>query len=47
MFGEYQRMDVLIPTEEALILLEELMGKEVEPRTEFIFNNVDFSEIKE
>ena len=47
MFGEYQRMDVLVPTEEALFLLEELMGKEVEPRTEFIFNNVDFSEIKE
>lgn len=47
MFGEHQRMDVLVPTEEALILLEELMGKEVEPRTEFIFNNVDFSEIKE
>lgn len=47
MFGENQRMDVLEPTEEAIYLLEDLMGKDVEPRTEFIFKNVDFSEIKE
>ena len=47
MFGENQRMDVLEPTEEAVYLLEDLMGKDVEPRTEFIFKNVDFSEVKE
>lgn len=47
MFGENQRMDVLEPTEEAIYLLEDLMGKDVEPRTEFIFKNVDFSEVKE
>ena len=47
MFGENQRMDVLEPTEEAIFLLEELMGKDVAPRTKFIFENVDFSEIKE
>lgn len=47
MFGENQRMDVLEPTEEAIYLLEDLMGKDVEPRTEFIFKNVDFSEIRE
>ena len=47
MFGENQRMDVLVPTEEALYLLEDLMGKDVEPRSEFIFENVDFSEVRE
>ena len=47
MFGENQRMDVLEPTEEAIYLLEELMGKDAAPRTEFIFKNVDFSEIRE
>ena len=47
MFGENQRMDVLEPTEEAIFLLEELMGKDVAPRTKFIFENVDFSEIRE
>ena len=47
MFGENQRMDVLEPTEEAIYLLEDLMGKDVAPRTEFIFKNVDFSEVKE
>jgi DNA gyrase/topoisomerase IV subunit B len=35
------------PNEESLVLLEALMGKDVEPRKDFIFNNVDFSEIKE
>ena len=44
---EFQRMDVLNPTPEALYLLEQLMGAEVEPRRKFIFNKVDFSEIKE
>ena len=47
MFGENQRMDVLEVDKEAIYLLEDLMGKDVEPRTEFIFKNVDFSEIKE
>ena len=47
MFGENQRMDVLEPNEEAIYLLEDLMGKDVEPRTEFIFKNVDFSMVRE
>lgn len=47
MFGENQRMDILEPTEEAIYLLEDLMGKDVEPRTEFIFKNVDFSMVRE
>lgn len=44
---EFQRMDVLQPDEEAIDLLELLMGEEVKPRTEFLFNNVDFETIHE
>jgi DNA gyrase subunit B len=44
---EYQRMDVMEYSEDALNLLYELMGEAVEPRREFIMNNVDFSEIAE
>lgn len=47
MFGENQRMDVIEPTPEAIGLLEDLMGVDVEPRREFIFKNVDFSEVRE
>lgn len=44
---EFQRLDVLEWEEGAIDLLYDLMGIDVAPRTEFIFNNVDFSEIKE
>jgi DNA gyrase/topoisomerase IV subunit B len=44
---EYQRMDVMEYTEEAIDLLYSLMGSEVEPRRDFIMKNVDFSEIRE
>lgn len=44
---EFQRMEQIVPTEEALYLLEDLMGKAAEPRTEFIFENVDFSQVRE
>ena len=48
MFNEKnQRIDVLIPDEDSIFLLEELMGENVEPRRDFIFSNVDFSEIRE
>ena len=40
-------MDVLEPDSESLYMLEELMGPDVEPRREFIFNEIDFSEIRE
>ena len=45
--SNYQRMDVLEPNDEALIMLRELMGEDVTPRANFIFKNIDFSEIKE
>lgn len=44
---EYQRLDVMEYSEEAMGLLYSLMGSEVEPRRNFIMQNVDFSEIKE
>jgi DNA gyrase subunit B len=44
---EYQRMDVMEYTEDAMSLLYDLMGEDVDPRRDFIMNNVDFSEIAE
>lgn len=45
--AEYQRIDTIIPTEESLQLLEELMGENVEPRREYVFTKIDFNEIRE
>lgn len=48
MFDEqYQRLEVLIPNTDAVTLLEELMGTDIDARREYIFENVDFSEIRE
>ncbi len=44
---KYQRLDVLEPNEEAIKLLTDLMGEEVEPRRNYVFTNIDFSEIRE
>lgn len=44
---QYQRLDTMEYTDEALSLLYDLMGAAVEPRKDFIFNNIDFSEITE
>ena len=44
---EFQRLEVLKPDPSALILLEELMGSDIDPRREFVFNNIDFSEVRE
>ena len=44
---EFQRIDTFVLTEESEKLLLELIGDEVAPRKEFIFENVDFSEIRE
>lgn len=44
---EYQRLDVMEYSEEAMSLLYSLMGEDVAPRRDFIMSNVDFSEIKE
>lgn len=47
MFSDNQRMDIIEPSLDGLILLEDLMGVNVEPRKDFIFENIDFSEVKE
>lgn len=44
---EFQRMDILQPTPDALYLLQQLMGEDVGPRKDYIFNNIDFSTIRE
>ena len=45
--NEYQRMDIMEYSEEAIDLLYDLMGEEVEPRKNFIMNKVDFSTVRE
>ena len=45
--SEFQRMDKLEADGESLELLLKLMGKDSGPKKEFIFKNVDFSEIRE
>ena len=47
MFGENQRMDVMEWNEDAIDLLYDLMGEDVEPRRNFIMKNVDFSKVRE
>ena len=47
MFGEFQRMDRLDVDDESIYFLESLMGVDVIPRKEFVFNEIDFSEIRE
>ena len=44
---EFQRMDIIEPSTEALMLLESLMGEDVAPRKEFVFNKINFQEVKE
>lgn len=46
MFGEYQRFEVISPTADGIISLEQLMGDKVEPRKDFVFSNIDFSKIE-
>lgn len=44
---EFQRMDKIEFDSESIHLLESLMGEDVEPRREFLFNKVDFSTLHE
>lgn len=44
---EFQRLEVLHYSKEAIDLLLKLMGDEVKPRRDFIFENIDFSTIRE
>lgn len=47
LFGEGRREDLLPYDEDAINLLLDLMGPDVEPRRDFIFENVDFSKVSE
>ena len=44
---EFQRMEILHFSENALELLYNLMGSNVEPRKDFIMKNIDFSKVRE
>ena len=44
---EFQRMDIIEVDADGLMLLEDLMGEDVDPRKDFIFKNIDFSEVRE
>lgn len=44
---QFQRMDQLLPDDQTLDLLWDLMGKDSEPKRDFIFKNIDFNEIRE
>ena len=41
---EWQILEQLIPEVDSIDVLEALMGKNVEPRKRFVFNNIDFGE---
>ena len=45
--SEFQRLDPIVPSDDSIMLLEALMGKDGEPRKEYVFNKIDFSEIRE
>lgn len=42
MFNENQRMDQLIWDKESYKLLDDLLGKDVLPRKDFVFSEIDF-----
>ena len=45
--SEFQRMEVLEYSDEAMEILYALMGEDVEPRRNFVMTKIDFSEIRE
>ena len=44
---QFQRLDPITPTDDSVTLLEALMGKDGEPRKEYVFNRIDFQTIRE
>lgn len=47
MFGKRQHIDMLEPDKGFDVLLDKLMGKDTSARKQYIFDNIDFSEVKE
>lgn len=44
---QFQRLEPIEYSAEGINLLYDLMGESVIPRTEFVFNNIDFSQLRE
>ncbi len=44
---DFQRLEPIIPSDDSITLLEELMGKDGDYRKDFVFNKIDFSEVRE
>lgn len=47
MFGDNQHIDVLNKDDDAIEILNSLMGSNSNSRKDFIFNEIDFSEVRE
>ena len=47
MFGENQHIDIINPDESSIALLDKLMGTNVAARKKYIFENIDFAEVRE
>lgn len=47
MFGDNQHIDVIKPDDSSILLLEKLMGINVASRKKYIFENIDFAEVRE
>lgn len=47
MFGESQHLDIIKPDNSSVALLDELMGTNVSARKKYIFENIDFAEVRE
>lgn len=47
MFGDNQHMEVLRPDTDSINLLNSLMGNDISARKDYIFNNIDFAEVRE
>ncbi len=44
---EFQRFEQIMPVSDSIPLLEALMGKDGEPRKDYVFNKIDFQTIRE
>ena len=42
--SEWQKLEPITYSDIGMEILEDLMGKDTEPRKDFVFNNIDFSQ---
>ena len=43
---DFQRFELIIPSDEGIKTLHDLMGSDVSPRKDFVFKNINFSEVE-